>query len=84
VITKATHVLTWYPEGHLDPASIWQLRENAEDGRVIQEWSCAPADRDPADLSEWVNEELGVPVHLSVRQDTRIKGRVFKRTVPMY
>lgn len=92
MITKATHVLTWFPEGHLDSAAIWQLRENREEGReeeadvtLVREWSCSPADRDPADLTEWVSEALGTPVHLGVLQEKRIRTGVFARTVvPSY
>ena len=28
MITKATHVLTWHPEGKLDFTSLWVLRAN--------------------------------------------------------
>ena len=84
MITKATHVLTWLPPGYVYPAPIWQLREAAAPETVIREWSSSPTDGDPADLAEWVNDTLGVPVHLGIRQETRIGGRLFGRTVPMY
>lgn len=92
MLTKATHVLTWYPEGHLDRAAIWQLRENREEGReeeadvtLVCDWSCAPADTDPAELLGWVRIALNEPVHLGHRQETRIKTGVFAHTaVPFY
>jgi hypothetical protein len=91
-IAKATHVLTWYPEGHLDPPSIWELRENRKedhweepDVTLICDWSCAPADTDPAELLSWVRIALNEPVHLGHRQEKRIKTGVFARTVvPFY
>ena len=78
MITKATHVLTWYPEGE----GTWELRENEEDGYVCQRWPHNPPDVALDMLSEAVRNLLG-SVHLGVRQETRI-GRVFKHTVPFY